>query len=149
MSVHPEPAEATPAAERVAESMIELWQRAHEDVAPTISHEQMRALLALENEPAGPGRIARHLGVSPASMTRLFDLLEQRTLVRRVPSGEFRLTGAGKCVLEATRQRRRQLLEQTLVTAPLPDRPVLRDAFDQLYGVVGPLARVPRSRSPL
>ncbi|MDO0929034.1 hypothetical protein QQY24_27840 [Streptomyces sp. TG1A-8] len=149
MSVHPEPAEATPAAEHVAESMIELWQRAHEDVAPTISREQMRVLLALENEQAGPDRIARCLGVSPVSMTRVFDRLERRALVRPVAPGAFGLTGAGKCVLEATRQRRRQLLEQTLVTALPPDRPVLRDAFDQLYGRVSPLARVPRSRSPL
>jgi DNA-binding MarR family transcriptional regulator len=149
MSVEPEPAEAKVAAEHVARSMIELWQRAHEEVAPTVSEEQMRGLLALEREQADPDRIARDIGVSPSSMRRVFHRLEQRTLVRRVASGEFCLTGAGKCVLEATRQRRRQLLEQVLVTAAPEDRPVLRDAFRQLYGLVSPLARIPRSRSPL
>ncbi|MEU0004247.1 hypothetical protein ABZ079_08075 [Streptomyces sp. NPDC006314] len=148
MSVDPELAGASLAAEHVAESMIELWRRAHEDVAPTISDEQMRALLALESEQGDPGGIARNLGVDFAAAAGLLDRLERRTLVRRGPSGEFRLTGSGKCVLEATRQRRRQLLEQAVVTAAPPDRPVLRDAINQLYGRVSPLARVPRSRSP-
>jgi DNA-binding MarR family transcriptional regulator len=147
MSVHPEPVEASIAAEHVAESLAELWRRAHEDVAPTLSGEHMLALLALENEPAGPGAIAEVLGVDAASAARLFRRLEQRTLVRRVPSGAFCLTGAGTCVLEATRQRRRQLLEQVLATAAPPDRPVLREAVDQLYGRLSPLVRVPRSRS--
>ncbi|MFB0617702.1 MarR family winged helix-turn-helix transcriptional regulator [Streptomyces sp. AGS-58] len=149
MSVEPEPAGAELAAEHVAASMIQLWQRAHEDVAPTVAEEQMRALLALEGGQAGPERIARDLGISLSSVRGLLDRLEQRTLVRRVPPGEFCLTGAGKCVLEATRQRRRQLLEQVLGTAAPQDRPVLRDAFNQMYGLVSPLARVPRSRSPL
>lgn len=149
MSVEPERAEASHAAEHVAEAMIELWQQAHEDVAPTVSEEQMRVLLVLGGEPTGPDRIAGELCVSASWVTGLLDCLEQRTLVRRLPSGDFSLTGAGRCVLEATRQRRRQLLEQTLVSAAPPDRPVLRDAFNQLYGVVSPLARVPRSRSPL
>ncbi|MFF7755295.1 MarR family transcriptional regulator [Streptomyces sp. NPDC007971] len=149
MSVEPERAEASPAAQHVAETMIRLWQQAHEDVALTVSEEQMRVLLILGGGPTDPDRIARDLCVSVSWATRFLDGLEQRTLVRRLPSGEFSLTGAGTCVLEATRQRRRQLLEQTLMTAAAPDRPVLRDAFNQLYGVVSPLARVPRSRSPL
>ncbi|MER6075297.1 hypothetical protein ABT187_42260 [Streptomyces sp. NPDC001817] len=149
MSVEPEHAEASHAAEHVAEAMIKLWQQAHEDVAPTVSEEQMRVLLALGSEPTEPDRIAGDLCVSPSWAARLLGRLEQRTLVRRLPSGEFSLTGTGKCVLEATRQRRRQLLEQTLVTAAPTDRPVLRDTLDQLYGVASPLARVPRSRSPL
>ncbi|MEU0600049.1 hypothetical protein ABZ484_17670 [Streptomyces sp. NPDC006393] len=149
MSVEPERAEASSAAEHVAETMITLWQQAHEDVAPTVSDEQMRVLLALDGGPADSDRMARDLCVSASWAARLLDRLELRTLARRLPSGEFALTGAGKCVLEATRQRRRQLLEQTLVTAAPADRPVLRDTFNQLYGVVSPLARVPRSRSPL
>ncbi|MFB7506174.1 hypothetical protein [Streptomyces broussonetiae] len=149
MSVEPERAEASPAAEHVAETMIKLWQQAREDVAPTVSEEQMRILLALGTESTDPARIAGDLCVSASWATRLLDHLVQRTLVRRLPSGEFSLTGAGKGVLEATRQRRRQLLEQTLVTAAPPDRPVLRDTFNQLYGVVCPLTLVPRSRSPL
>jgi DNA-binding MarR family transcriptional regulator len=149
MSVEPERAEASPAAEHVAEAMMELWRQAHEDVAPTVSEEQMRILLTLGSKPADPHRIAGDLCVSASRAARLLEPLVQRALVRRLPSGEFSLTGAGKCVLEATRQRRRQLLEQTMVTAAPPDRPVLRDAFNQLYGVVSPLARVPRSRSPL
>ncbi|WP_153547771.1 hypothetical protein [Streptomyces sp. RB17] len=149
MSVEPERAEASPAAQHVAEALIKLWQQAHEDVAPTVSEEQMRVLLALGSEPTDPDRIAGDLCVSASWANRLLDCLEQRTLVRRLPSGGFSLTGAGKGVLEATRQRRRQLLESTLVTAAPPDRAVLRDTFNQLYGVVSPLARVPRSRSPL
>ncbi|MFF7356706.1 MULTISPECIES: hypothetical protein [Streptomyces] len=149
MSVEPERAEASPAAEHAAEAMINLWKRAHEDVAPTVSEEQMRVLLALGTEPTDPDRIAKDLCVSAMWATRLLDHLAQRTLARRLPSGEFSVTGAGQCVLEATRQRRRQLLEQTLVTAAPPDRPVLRDVFNQLYGAVSPLTRVPRSRSPL
>ena len=149
MSVEPERAEASPAAEHVARAMIKVWQQAHEDVAPMVSEEQMRVLLALGSEPTEPERIAGDLCVSASWATRLLDRLEQRTLVRRLPSGEFSLTGAGKCVLEATRQRRRQLLEQTLVTAAPQNRPVLRDTLNQLCGVVSPLARVPRSRSPL
>ncbi|MEU7305110.1 MarR family transcriptional regulator [Streptomyces sp. NPDC007206] len=145
--MHPEPVEASIAAEHVVQSLAELWRRAHEDVAPTISREHMRALLVLENEPDTPGAIAEGLGVDAASAARLFGRLEQRTLVRRVPSGAFCLTGAGRCVLEATRQRRRQLLEQVLVTAAPSDRPVLREAIDQLYGRLSPLARVPRSRT--
>lgn len=148
MSVEPEPARAALTAEHVAESMVELWQRAHEEVAPTIPDEQMRGLLALETAQGDPLRIAEDLGVDFASAYRLLDRLERRILVRRVPSGEFRLTGAGRCVLEATRQRRRQLLEQALMTIASPDRPVVRDALDQLYGRVSPLARIPRSRSP-
>ncbi|MER6677848.1 hypothetical protein [Streptomyces sp. NPDC000983] len=147
MPVDPESAEPA-TADQIAESMIELWRQAHEDVAPTISDEQMRGLLVLETERGDPARVADGLGVDRDAADRLCDRLERRTLVRRGPSGEFCLTGAGKCVLEATRQRRRQLLEQTLVTAAPPDRPVLRDAIDQLYGVVHPLVRVPRSRSP-
>ncbi|MFI9645723.1 MarR family winged helix-turn-helix transcriptional regulator [Streptomyces sp. NPDC052040] len=149
MSVDPEAAEATLSAELAAESMIRLWQRAHEDVAPTVSDEQMRTLLALECERSDPGRIAEDLGIGLTSMTRLLARLEQRALVRRFPAGEFRLTGSGKCVLEATRQRRRQLLEEALMTAVPADRLVLRDLFNQLYGRVSPLAQVPRSRTPI
>ncbi|MEU9736751.1 hypothetical protein [Streptomyces sp. NPDC048002] len=148
MPVDPEPADESATADRVAESMIGLWRQAHEDVAPTISDEQMRGLLVLETKRGDPTRVAEGLGVDGAAADRLYDRLERRTLVRRDPSGEFCLTGAGKCVLEATRQRRRQLLERTLVTAAPADRPVLRDAIDQLYGVVHPLVRLPRSRSP-
>jgi DNA-binding MarR family transcriptional regulator len=148
MSVDPVPAEVSSAAEQVAVSMIELWRRAGADAAPTVSEEQMRGLLALDGAPSDPDGVAVSLGVSLSSATRLLDRLEQRTLVRHLPSGEFCLTGAGKCVLEATRERRRQLLEQTVVTAAPPDRRVLRDAFDQLYGVVSPVAQVPRSRRP-
>jgi DNA-binding MarR family transcriptional regulator len=136
------------AAERVAQSMIDLWRQAHEDVAPALSDEQMRVLLALEGEQRDVAGIAGDLGVSSGALTTLLGELEARTLVRRVPSGEFRLTGAGTCVLEATRQRRRQLLERTLVTTGPWERPVLRDALDQLRGAVSPLARVPRSRRP-
>ncbi|MEU6773259.1 hypothetical protein [Streptomyces sp. NPDC046759] len=149
MSVDPEPAEAVPAAKSVAESLVELCRRAREDVAPTVSDEQIRGLLALDGEPTSPGRMAVLLGVSPSSATGLLGLLERRAWVRRLPSGEFYVTGAGKCVLEAMRQRRRQLLEQALVTAAPQDRLVLRDALRQLYGTVRPLARVPRSRSPI
>ncbi|MGW2485604.1 hypothetical protein ACWCV9_00080 [Streptomyces sp. NPDC001606] len=149
MSVEPEHAEAGPTAEHAAQALINLWKRAHEDVAPTVSEEQMRVLLALGTEPTGPDRIAGDLCVSALWATGVLDRLAQRRLVRRLPSGEFSLSGAGQCVLEATRQRRRQLLEQTLVTAAPPDRPVLRDVFNQLYGVASPLTRVPRSRSPL
>jgi DNA-binding MarR family transcriptional regulator len=149
MALDPEPAEAAHAAEHLAESMIELCRRAHEDVAPTVSGEQIRGLLALGGKPTDPGRFAGELGVSPASAAELLDQLERRTLVRRLPSGEICLTGAGTCVLEAMRQRRRQLLDQALASAPPHDRSMLRDAFDQLYGVVSLLARVPGPRSPL
>ncbi|WP_051827950.1 MarR family transcriptional regulator [Streptomyces bicolor] len=152
MSADLEPTEAVRVAECLAESMVELWRRAHEDVAPTISDEQMRGLLALESEQENFSALAERLGLSAASATRMYDRLEQRTLVRRSCSGrrvQVSLTGAGKCVLEATRQRRRQLLEQVVVAAAPTDRPVLRDALDQLYGVVSPLVQIPRSRSPL
>ncbi|WP_225823834.1 hypothetical protein [Streptomyces naphthomycinicus] len=149
MPLDPEPAEAESAAEHVAESMIELFRRAHEDVAPTVSDAQMRGLLALGCAPSDAARVADDLGVDRYRAAELLDQLEQRTLVRRLPSGEICLTGAGKCVLEAMRQRRRQLLDQVLATAAAQDRPVLRDALAQLHGLVSPLARVPRSRSPL
>ncbi|MBL1086584.1 hypothetical protein JK359_32280 [Streptomyces actinomycinicus] len=149
MSVEPEPADAVAAAEHVAESLVELCRRAREDVAPTVSDEQIRGLLTLDSEATAPGRMAVVLDISPSSARELLDGLGRRTLVRRLPSGEFCLTGAGKCVLEAVRQHRRRLLEQALVTAALQDRPVLRDAVDQLCGVVSPLDRVPRPRSPL
>jgi hypothetical protein len=136
-------------ADRVAQSLIDLWRQAHQDVAPTITSEQMLGLLALEAEQRDAARVAGDLGLRPCDMTRLFGELERRTLARRGPSGGFSLTGAGTCVLEATRQRRRQLLEQTLSTTQPSERPLLRDAIDQLYGEVSPLARVPRSRRPL
>lgn len=149
MTVEPEPVGATPAAEHVAASMIELWRRAHEEVAPTLSDEQMRVLLALEGGRTGADGVAGELGLGPDATAALLGTLERRTLARRGPAGEFCLTGAGKCVLEATRQRRCRLLEQTLVTAAPQDRPVLRDAINQLYGIVHPLVRIPRSRTPL
>ncbi|MFS4091537.1 hypothetical protein [Streptomyces sp. AF1A] len=148
MALDPEPAEAAHAAEHLAASMIELCRRAHEDVAPTVPVDQIRGLLALGARPTDPGRFAGELGLGPASAARLLGQLERRTLVRRLPSGEICLTGAGKCVLEAMRQRRRQLLDQALVAAAPHDRPMLRDALDQLHGAVSLLTRVPGPRPP-
>ncbi|GAA5062718.1 hypothetical protein [Streptomyces sp. SID10815] len=148
MPVDPEPAGTRPAAEQVAASLMRVWQQAREDVAPTISDEQLRALLALESESDEAG-VAVTLDVSPPVAAGLLASLVRRTLVRRLPSGGFSLTGAGRCVLEATRHRRRQLLEQTLVTAAPQDRRVLRDLLDQLHGHVTRLPLVPRMRAPL
>ncbi|MEV7127452.1 hypothetical protein [Streptomyces sp. NPDC093260] len=148
MPVDPETAGTRPAAEQVAASLMRLWQEARADVAPTITDEQMRALLAVESE-SGELGIAVALGVSPPAAAGLLASLAQRTLVRRLSSGAFSLTGTGRRVLEATRHRRRQLLEQTLLTAPPQDRRVLRDLFDQLHGRGTRLPLVPRSRSPL
>ncbi|MEU6284291.1 hypothetical protein [Streptomyces sp. NPDC047028] len=149
MALDPEPAETAHVVERLAELMIELCQRAHEDVAPTISEDQVRGLLAMGGEPTDPDHFAAELGVSLSAATKLLNRLEGRTLVRRLPAGQFCVTGAGKCVLEALRQRRRQLLDRALVTVDPHDRPVLRDTLDQLHGKVSVLARVPRPRSRL
>jgi DNA-binding MarR family transcriptional regulator len=147
MPVDPGPTEVSPEATRFAESMADLWRRAHEDVAPSVSARQMRVLLLLEQERTGPDGVADCLGIDSGSVVALFGSLEQRTLVRRVPPGDFRLTDAGKRLLEATRQRRRQLLEQVLAVTRPPDRPVLREAINQ-HGQSSRIAWVPRSRTP-
>lgn len=51
MSHGGDPAHAVEAAEQVAEAVIELWRRAHLDVAPDVCDQQMRTVLALESTP--------------------------------------------------------------------------------------------------
>ncbi|QKW18078.1 MarR family transcriptional regulator [Kitasatospora sp. NA04385] len=131
--------DAIRAAEHVAEAMIELWRRAHEEVAAAVSDQQMRALLVLEGGGGNPTALAARLGLSPSSTTRLYDRLEHRGLVARVQSGRrvaVSLTALGSRLLEETRRCRRELLRQALSAAAVSDRQVLHEALEQLCALV-------------
>ncbi|MEV5318811.1 MarR family transcriptional regulator [Streptomyces sp. NPDC052687] len=154
MSTDREAAHAMAVVEPVVESVVELWHRARRDVAPTVSEQQLRALAALSESACAlsSDTLADCLGISRSSVTRLCHRLEARGLVRRTPAGrhvEVALTGAGRTLLEATRQRRRQLLEQALWVSPSPEQRILRDALGLVCGFVGAKAWVPRPRKPV
>jgi DNA-binding MarR family transcriptional regulator len=133
-----EPANAVEAAELVAEAMIQLWRRAHLEIAPDVSDQQMRTVLALERGPLKATDLARSLGTSPSSATRLCDRLEQRGLIERLTAGRrvtIHLTEAGQKLLHVTREHRRHLLDQALSDTGA-DRAVLHDALGQLCALV-------------
>ncbi|MGW6735445.1 MarR family winged helix-turn-helix transcriptional regulator [Streptomyces sp. NPDC055013] len=151
MSTHREAVDAVAVVEQTAESMIELWHRARRDIAPTISEQQMRALAVLAQKSCHLTALADRLGVSPSSATRMCNRLEARALVRRTVEGRHvrvSLTGSGRTVLEATRRRRRQLLEHALSVSPSPEQRLLRDALNLVCGFAGSGARVPGPRTP-
>jgi DNA-binding MarR family transcriptional regulator len=130
----PEPADAIEAAEHFAESMIQLWRQAHLEIAPDVSDQQMRTLLALERSDHNLTGLARALGTSPSSATRLRDRLDQRGLIERRASGRLvtiRLSATGEKLLQATREHRRRLLRRTL-TDTRADQTTLQDALGQL-----------------
>ncbi|MFF5635740.1 MarR family winged helix-turn-helix transcriptional regulator [Streptomyces sp. NPDC012825] len=135
------------AAERVAEAMIELWRRAHLEIAPEVSDQQMRTLLALEKGACGPTLLARTLRVSLSSTTRLCDRLDQRGLIQRTASGRHVtvcLTPDGERLLHATREHRRCLLARAL-TDTGADQAILQDTLGQLCALLAHLSDPPQS----
>jgi DNA-binding MarR family transcriptional regulator len=62
----------------------QLWQSAQ------LTMTQLRALRSLRDGPRAAGELARKLGLSATSMTRILDRLEDRQLLQRTRDGEDR-----------------------------------------------------------
>ncbi|GLU49513.1 MarR family winged helix-turn-helix transcriptional regulator [Nocardiopsis ansamitocini] len=128
MDRQPTPTETITALEQIAETLIGLWRTTREQVAPSISEQQMRVLTALERSDTNLSSLAEVLGLPPSSATRLCDRLERHGLLERRPAGRrviVFLTPAGRTLLTSIHGYRRRRLEQAWNLIPAADRSVL------------------------
>ena len=103
--------------------LLEVWQRAIEELGAMLPPAQVRALLAIE---AGTGLnltgLARMLGASPSATSRLCDRLVAAGLVSRAPAAASRreillqLTESGQRLAAWIRDQRRAALIRVLET---------------------------------
>ena len=109
------------------------------ELDPRITLTQFRALVLLRD--AGTlkaSQLARKLGTSASSVTRLGDLLEVEGLIRRIPNPESRrevlleVTRKGEQLVRRVMDRRRLDLRQILTTIEAADRPSVVTAM-QLF----------------
>ncbi len=97
--------------------------------APGLSVPQFRSLAFIDRvAEAALGDVAGHLGLAPASVTKLVDGLEDRRLVRRSPSVSDRrrvlltLTASGRRMMESARGEALSGLASILSALPAADR---------------------------
>ncbi len=90
-----------------------------------VSVPQFRSMLFIARHPAPALRdVAGHLGLTPPTTSKLIDVLERRSLVRRGPSGEDRrrltlsLTAAGQRVLQGVMRGARDQLAARMDSLP-------------------------------
>lgn len=109
------------------------------ELDPRMTLTQFRALVLLRD--AGTlkaNQLARKLGTSASSVTRLGDLLEVEGLIRRVPNPDSRrevliqVTRKGEQLVRRVMDRRRLDLRQILNTIQAADRPSVVSAM-QLF----------------
>ena len=109
------------------------------ELDPRITLTQFRALVLMRD--AGTlkaSQLARKLGTSASSVTRLGDLLEVEGLIRRIPNPESRrevlleVTRKGEQLVRRVMDRRRLDLRQILTTIEAADRPSVVTAM-QLF----------------
>ncbi len=97
--------------------------------APGLSVPQFRSLVFIDRAAqAALGEVAEHLGLAPASVTKLVDGLEGRGLVQRGPSDKDRrrilltLTAPGRRMMETARGEALDGLASILSALPAADR---------------------------
>ncbi len=125
-------------------------------VTPT----RLAALSALARQPEGvrQGDLAAQMGISPASMTRLVDIMRGAGWVVRERDAEdqraylLRLSDAGEDTLEGLRRESTSQLSEDIAALTGADRvalaaavPVLRDLADRRLLASGELAQLPDS----
>ncbi|HWC78584.1 MAG TPA: MarR family transcriptional regulator [Pseudonocardiaceae bacterium] len=113
---------ATAAAlDAAAEPLAGLWNAGPGTVRPAVSPQQLRVMLAVEDEePMTLGRLAEQIDVIASSASRICDRLQAAGLLSRSVSAAdrrevlLRLTTDGRSVLDRLRQRRRRDLAEVL-----------------------------------
>ncbi len=103
--------------------LLEVWQRAIEELGAMLPPAQVRALLAIEAaDSLNVTGLARVLGASPSATSRLCDRLVAAGLVARVPAAASRreillqLTESGQRLTGWIRDQRRAALIRVLET---------------------------------
>ena len=106
------------------------------------------ALAVIEREgPLTLGALAAHEQVSPPTITRLVDSLEERALVERVRDDHdrrvcrVRITARGRRLLESSRTRRTEWLARRLRELPDDERARVAAALDVLESLTAAPAR--------
>jgi DNA-binding MarR family transcriptional regulator len=109
-----------------------LWQQAR------LTLTQRRLLQSLRSGQSGQGELGRELGLSPASLTRLVDRLEERGLVVRSRDSEDRrrvtveLQPAGQRLLGETRMLRGSTLSRAVEAMAPEARNRLAESLEAL-----------------
>ena len=104
----------------------------------TMSDAQLGVLFRVEQTPASPGALAERERITPPSMNRTLNALEQAGLVTRAPdSADARrvvvsITPAGRAMIAETRRLRTAWFSQRLAELT----PAERGAFEQLVPVL-------------
>lgn len=103
----------------------------------TVAQHRLLVLLAAHG-PQSVGEVAEHLGVNPSNASRHADRLQRLGLVQRTRSTEdgrvvrIELTGAGRRLLDAVTQHRREELDALAARLPHDDAAALAAALRQL-----------------
>jgi DNA-binding MarR family transcriptional regulator len=124
-----------------------MLSRIWEEAAITLV--QLRALRKLAHEEKALGQLGGELALSPTSVTRLVDRLEERGLVeRRRPSGDRRrvvavLTAAGRSLVNALPFLEGSDLQAAVERMPAADRERIATAFRDFVAAVRSLEEAP------
>ena len=127
---------------RLGEALARLTRATRRDLALPIGASSVAALVTVERiGPLRLGELARHEGVTPATLSRIVAVLEEEGYAARTTDADDRrcswlqITLAGRRLLESVRRDRAQLVAQRLERLTPDQRRALvaaLDAFDAL-----------------
>ncbi len=125
-------------------ALVAIAARSLAGIEEDVTLPQYRALILVASRgPQSVASLAHHLGVTPATATRMCDRLERKKLIERVqnPSDrrqvEVSLTTSARELIATVTQRRREEIEDLARTINPEDRVVLIEALRQLGAASG------------
>lgn len=128
----------------VSRAFVALAARSLSDTASEVTLHQYRALVVLSGAGEGtPATLARELGITPSTATRLVDRLVRKGYVtRRQDRGDrrrvlLRLTPGGTALVDEVSARRRRELSRIVREAGLPVDDATLRTLARLAAVVG------------
>jgi DNA-binding MarR family transcriptional regulator len=124
--------------------LVAVAARSLADVAEEVTLTQYRTLVVLASRgPQSLGGLASAVGVTPATATRMCDRLVRKGLIsRRNERGDRRqlrvmLTAAGRALVDATTERRREAIKSIIDQIPDREQVVLVQALARFAEAAG------------
>jgi DNA-binding MarR family transcriptional regulator len=124
-------------AERLGEALSRLTRSTRRALQLPMGASSLAALRTVaDHGPMRLGDLARHEGVTPATLSRIVSVLEEEGYAARTTDAQDRraswleVTTAGRRLLESVRRDRATVLQQRLAQLSPDDRAVLASALD-------------------
>lgn len=130
---------------RLSEALSRFTRATRRDLAMPLGASSISALVTVEQQgPVRLGDLARHEGVTPATLSRIVSVLEEDGYARRTTDAEDRrsswleITAAGRRLLDGVRRDRAALVEARLDRLTAEQRAALTLALDALEALSAP-----------